>query len=111
MADWLIIGGESGPRARPMQLEWARGLLAQCREPEVSTVPFVKQLGSVLGRELSAGPKGGDMATWPADLRVREFPCEAGRAEAVGSLATMAAGRRHPLRGVILPGKCYRRIV
>ena len=58
MADWLIIGGESGPRARPMQLEWARGLLAQCRESEVSTVPFVKQLGSVLGRELSAGPQG-----------------------------------------------------
>ncbi len=78
MADWLIIGGESGPRARPMQLEWARGLLAQCREYEVSTVPFVKQLGSVLGRELSAGPKGGDMARWPADLRVREFPAKPG---------------------------------
>ena len=77
MADWLIIGGESGGRARPMQLEWARDLLAQCRESEVSTVPFVKQLGSVLGRELGAGPKGGDMAGWPADLRVREFPCEA----------------------------------
>ena len=95
MADWLIIGGESGPRARPMQLEWARGLLAQCRESEVSTVPFVKQLGSVLGRELSAGPKGGDTARWPADLQVREFPCEAGLAEAVSD-----HGRRQaaPLR-------------
>jgi hypothetical protein len=68
-----------------MQLEWARGLLAQCREPGVSAVPFVKQLGSVLGREMGAGPKGGDIAWWPADLRVREFPCEAGRAEAVRS--------------------------
>ena len=63
MADWLIIGGESGPRARPMQLEWARGLLAQCHESEVSTVSFVKQLGSVLGSELGAGAKGGDMAS------------------------------------------------
>lgn len=76
MADWLIIGGESGGRARPMQLEWARDLLAQCRESEVSTVPFVKQLGSVLGRELGAGPKGGDMAKWPTDLRIRQFPAE-----------------------------------
>ena len=31
MTDWLIMGGESGGRARPMQLEWARDLLAQCR--------------------------------------------------------------------------------
>lgn len=76
MADWLIIGGESGGRARPMQLEWARGLLAQCRESEVSTVPFVKQLGAALGRELGAGPKGGDMARWPAHLRIRQFPAE-----------------------------------
>jgi protein gp37 len=76
MADWLIIGGESGGRARPMQLEWARDLLAQCGESGVITVPFVKQLGAVLGRELGAGPKGGDMARWPADLRVREFPPE-----------------------------------
>ena len=58
MADWLIIGGESGPRARPMEVKWARGLLAHCRESEVSTVPFVKQLGSVLGRELGAGSQG-----------------------------------------------------
>jgi protein gp37 len=74
MPDWLIIGGESGPGARPMRLEWVRELLAQCREPEVKTVPFVKQLGSVLGRELGAGPKGGDWDRWPEDLRVREFP-------------------------------------
>ena len=78
MADWLIIGGESGGRARPMEIDWARDLLAQCRKPVVSTVPFVKQLGAVLGRELGAGPKGGDMGRWPDDLRIREFPREAG---------------------------------
>jgi protein gp37 len=74
MPDWLIIGGESGPGARPMRLEWVRQLLAQCREPEVYTVPFVKQLGAVLGRELGAGAKGGDIDAFPEDLRVREFP-------------------------------------
>jgi protein gp37 len=70
--DWVIIGGESGPGARPMKLEWARDIVRQCREAGVPV--FVKQLGSVLGRELGAGPKGGDWDMWPADLRVREFP-------------------------------------
>jgi len=69
---WCIIGGESGPGARPMELAWARDLVERCREAGVR--PFVKQLGSVLGRELGAGGKGGDWDAWPADLRVREFP-------------------------------------
>lgn len=34
----------------------------------------IKQLGSVLGRQLGAGPKGGDWDAWPEDIRVREFP-------------------------------------
>ena len=33
-----------------------------------------KQLGTTLGREVGAGPKGGDWDAWPEDLRVREFP-------------------------------------
>ncbi|HEY2269250.1 MAG TPA: phage Gp37/Gp68 family protein [Streptosporangiaceae bacterium] len=69
---WVIAGGESGPGARRMDAEWARGLVRQCREWNVPV--FVKQLGSVLGRELGAGPKGGDWDAWPEDLRVREFP-------------------------------------
>jgi protein gp37 len=70
--DWAIIGGESGGGARAMDLGWARDLISRCRE--AGTVPFVKQLGSVLGRELGAGSKGGDMDRWPEDLKVREFP-------------------------------------
>jgi protein gp37 len=72
--DWLIIGGESGRAARPMAVEWVRDMLTQCRQPGVQTVPFIKQLGSVAGREAGAGPKGGDWDKWPEDLRVREFP-------------------------------------
>jgi protein gp37 len=42
--DWVIVGGESGPGARPMDIAWARAILAQCR---TSGVPcFVKQLGA-----------------------------------------------------------------
>jgi protein gp37 len=78
--DWVIIGGESGPGARPMELEWARDLVRQCHG--VGAAPFVKQIGSVLGRQLGAGPKGGDWSAWPEDLRVREFPYTAGAVRA-----------------------------
>lgn len=52
---WVIAGGESGPRARPMQREWVTSLLAQC---EAAGVPFFfKQWGGVQkkrhGRELN----------------------------------------------------------
>lgn len=77
---WVIIGGESGPGARPMRLEWARGIVARCADAGIPV--FCKQLGSVLGRELGAGPKGGDWRAWPADLRVREFPATAERTAA-----------------------------
>ena len=30
--DWVIVGGESGPGARPMQAEWVEEVLAQCEE-------------------------------------------------------------------------------
>jgi protein gp37 len=72
--DWLIIGGESGRGARRTEVRWVRDLLAKCEQAGVSAVPFVKQLGAVTGRELGAGPKGGDWDAWPADLKVREFP-------------------------------------
>jgi protein gp37 len=41
--DWVIVGGESGPGARPMQLDWVRPLRDRC---QASGVPFfLKQLG------------------------------------------------------------------
>lgn len=41
--DWVIVGGESGPRARPMHPDWARSLRDQC---EAAGVPFLfKQWG------------------------------------------------------------------
>jgi protein gp37 len=41
--DWVIIGGESGPKARPMQPAWARSLRDQCLEQNVPV--FFKQWG------------------------------------------------------------------
>lgn len=101
--DWIIVGGESGPGARPFEVAWARSVLAQCKAAGVAC--FVKQLGAwVRGNHLEFGegvvhrwmkssacrsasverqlgggfqlcdPKGGSMYEWPEDLRVREYP-------------------------------------
>ena len=42
---WVIVGGESGPHARPMELEWARDLRDQSIRTGVAF--FLKQLGGV----------------------------------------------------------------
>lgn len=93
--DWVIVGGESGPCARPCDLEWIRSIVAQCAAAGVPV--FVKQLGRAPAmsdaswRAAQPTPlirraindtvflalndsKGGDPEEWPADLRVREFP-------------------------------------
>ncbi|MBN8739074.1 MAG: hypothetical protein BGP24_10080 [Lysobacterales bacterium 69-70] len=40
---WVIVGGESGPKARPMKPEWADAVRRQCAEQEVAF--FFKQWG------------------------------------------------------------------
>ncbi len=41
--DWIIVGGESGPNARPMKAEWARGLQKMAQLYNVAF--FFKQWG------------------------------------------------------------------
>jgi protein gp37 len=48
---WVIVGGESGPRARPMQADWAIGIRDQCIRKKVPY--FFKQWGGV--RKACAG--------------------------------------------------------
>ncbi len=96
--DWVIVGGESGPKARPCDVAWIRSVVEQCK---ASGVPcFVKQLGKWPLSNLNENERGGrywvalhdgrgnytgeygcegrgaksDPAEWPEDLRVREFP-------------------------------------
>lgn len=40
---WVIVGGESGPNARPMQKEWVLSIKAQCEKAGISF--FFKQWG------------------------------------------------------------------
>lgn len=89
---WAVIGGESGPGARPTVIGHVRQLLRHLQYLGIRT--FVKQLGArpvvedatcSLERALREGgyklkdKKGGDMAEWPEDLRVREYPRQRAR--------------------------------
>lgn len=84
---WVIVGGESGPKARPCDRRWILSIVKQCRAFGIA--PFVKQLGAFPVSEYGGqsftphgarsahailDPKGGDPAEWPVDLRVREWP-------------------------------------
>jgi protein gp37 len=52
--DWVIVGGESGPGARPMNAEWVTSIRSKCRQHRIPF--FFKQWGgvrkSVAGRKL-----------------------------------------------------------
>ncbi len=56
---WLIAGGESGPRHRPMRIKWARDLRERCAEQDVAF--FFKQWG---GRTPKTGGRELDGRTW-----------------------------------------------
>ena len=62
--DWLIVGGESGPKHRPFDPQWARDLRDACAES--GTAYFLKQMGG-------ARP-GTALEDLPEDLRIREYP-------------------------------------
>lgn len=73
--DWVIVGGESGPRARPFDLDAARRIVADCKSAGVAV--FVKQMGERWARETGThrlDAHGGTPELWPEDLRVREMP-------------------------------------
>lgn len=83
---WVIVGGESGPKARPFDLAWARSIRDQCRAAGVAY--FCKQLGAcpvetpvpgyTTGLPKLRDSHGGDWSEWPDDLKVRQFPEPAG---------------------------------
>lgn len=101
--DWVIISGDTGPDARPCNVDWIRSLVGQCKAAGVPC--WVERLGAVATEEMfehapdcddadcalnggvgdCAGsvtqfrlnfthPTGSDPAEWPEDLRLREKP-------------------------------------
>lgn len=70
--EWVVVGGESGPGARPLDPVWVRRLVDL---GDVAQVPvFVKQLGSAWARSHGQTGRAGDPADWPPALRVRHYP-------------------------------------
>jgi protein gp37 len=65
--DWLIAGGESGPRHRAVRAEWLRDLRDRCTADGVAY--FFKQWG---GRRPKAGGRELDGRTWEEMPRARE---------------------------------------
>ena len=64
--DWLIIGGESGPKARPCNVEWIRSLV---RQGQAAGVPvFVKQIHGNDGKLIK------EVDCFPKDLQIKQFP-------------------------------------
>ncbi|MGK7935631.1 MAG: DUF5131 family protein [Xenococcaceae cyanobacterium] len=57
--DWVIVGGESGPKYRPINLDWARSIRDQCLEAGVPF--FFKQIG---GKTSKAGGRLLDGVEW-----------------------------------------------
>lgn len=78
--NWIVIGGESGllKDVRPFNIDWASEIIRQCKEAGVPV--FMKQIGShavktdIKTRYKTRHKKGGEMAEWPRDLWVREYP-------------------------------------
>jgi len=80
----VIVGGESGPKARPCDVTWLLNVKRQCEAAAISF--FCKQLGAVprsLPLHMGDGSgmrlrlsdkKGGAWQEWPDALRVREMP-------------------------------------
>ena len=63
--EWCVIGGESGPKCRPMECQWARDVVDGCTCHMVPV--FLKQLGGY------PDPRGGAMAKLDGRL-YKEFP-------------------------------------
>jgi protein gp37 len=60
---WVIVGGESGPRARPMLVEWPREVRDQCKAAKVPF--FFKQWGGLRPKSGGRLLDGREWSQWP----------------------------------------------
>ncbi|MEM7602852.1 MAG: phage Gp37/Gp68 family protein, partial [Verrucomicrobiota bacterium] len=68
--DWVIVGGESGPRSRPMKVEWVREIRDRCIDMEVPF--FFKQWGGVNKKRTGRILDGRTWDDMPAGVQVVE---------------------------------------
>lgn len=71
--DWVIVGGESGPRARPMQTRWALDIRNQCLKANVAF--FFKQWGGPSPKSGGRLLEGKEWNEFPMALRWLKSHC------------------------------------
>ena len=84
--DWIIQGGESGPRKRPFNLAWARKMKGECKA--TNTPYFFKQIDKV--KQI------------PEDLYIREYPETINNYKPVSKCGGCCRAKREVTKGFIL---------
>lgn len=85
---WVIVGGESGPGARPMNPDWVNSLMAQCNRSDVPF--FFKQWGGVRKKQAGRELNGRTFDEFP-QLRRSEFPPKTKRMQILQSVESRVA--------------------
>lgn len=88
--DWVIVGGESGPGARPMEAAWVRSIRDQCAEQGVRF--FFKQWGGVMKKVRGRVLDGQEHDAMP-DLVRQPYPGQRTAASRRGQISTVTAMR------------------
>ena len=110
LIDWVVVGGESGPNARPMHPGWARSLRDQCAE---AGVPFLfkqwgewgraKPMPSGTAGRYALATAGRNTGFWPKSvIPIDAYPRQIdlfGGASVLEQIGKKAAGRH--LDGVL----------
>ncbi|RWP43945.1 MAG: phage Gp37/Gp68 family protein [Mesorhizobium sp.] len=69
--DWVIVGGESGPKARPMHPDWVREVRDQCNDADVAF--FFKQWGGIRPKSGGRTLDGEEWSQLPSANQSREI--------------------------------------
>jgi len=88
--DWVVVGGESGPNARPMHPAWAKGLRDQCAR---SRTPFFFKQWGEWAPHTHNQRLGGGLFVKPDGSLGNQGDYWAGRAAAMNRVGKHAAGR------------------
>jgi len=97
--DWMIVGGESGPGARPMKEDWVLSLRNQCRKNK--TAFFFKQWGGVRKAKTGRRLQGRTYDEFPARVAhpvMSAHECS----QAAAEIESRYARRAVPLSAIVL---------
>ena len=84
----MIVGGESGPNARPMLIEWAREVRDQCKAAKVPF--FFKQWGGLRPKSGGRLLDGREWSQWPK-TQANNGPIVGGKSNGSAKADNMAA--------------------